>query len=89
LRERDSHGDTEAARYKTRRKENKSKYELLENKINSNIDDFGSKLDHICKACTKQKCTEKSGDKHSDKEPHKDVLIIYILKSSRRTFHGQ
>jgi hypothetical protein len=35
----DPHGDTEAVRYKTRRKENKSKYELLENKINSNIDD--------------------------------------------------
>ena len=68
-RDRDPHGDTEAVRYKTRRKENKSKYELLENKINSNIDDFGSKLDHICKACTKQKCIEKSGHKHFDKEP--------------------
>lgn len=69
MRERDPHGDTEAARYKIRRKESKSKYELLENKINSNSDDFGSKLDHICKACTKQKCIEKSGDKHFDNEP--------------------
>jgi hypothetical protein len=63
------------------RKENKSKYELLEDTLNSNFDDFGSKLDQISKTCNKQNCTEKVTNILT-RNWHKDGLI----KSSRGPF---
>ena len=77
LTEDDSHGDTGAHGLK----ENKSKYELLEDTLNSNFDDFGSKLDQISKTCNKQNCTEKVTNILT-RNWHKDGLI----KSSRGPF---
>jgi hypothetical protein len=56
------------------RKENKCKYELLEDILNSNFDDVGSKLDQISKTCNKQNCTEKVTNILT-RNWHKDGLI--------------
>lgn len=73
------HGITGATLSKIRRNENKSKYELLEDKMNINFDDFGSKLDQIYKSCYRHNCTKYVTDVLT-KNLQKDVLVIRIFK---------
>lgn len=79
LSEEDVHDITGATLSKIRRKENKStcKYELLEDKMNSNFGDFGSKLDQI--SSNGQNCT-KYVKNVLKRNRHKDVLIIRRFK---------
>ena len=60
----------------SKQKRSKSKYELLEDKMNSKFDAFGGKLDQMFNIFQNQNCTV-NGDKNLTRGSHKDVSMIH------------